>query len=171
MSVLLVVNTAPYGARARTTPSGSPMRWPCATSTSRSSSWATRWSGERRPGPARRARLARAPARELLEKGVDVSCCGTCCATRGLAEDAVALARVATIHDLAEAPSATTASSPSEAAVARCPPVSRLQRRVADVVRSGALLRRERPLMLSGGADSMALLSLVRAVTAGWAWA
>jgi uncharacterized protein involved in oxidation of intracellular sulfur len=41
---------------------------------------------------------------ELLKKGVDVSCCGTCCSTRGLTEDRlVAHARVATIHDLAEA--------------------------------------------------------------------
>ena len=41
---------------------------------------------------------------EVLEKGVDVSCCGTCCATRGLTEaQLVARARVATIHDLAEA--------------------------------------------------------------------
>ncbi len=40
----------------------------------------------------------------LLEKGVEVDCCGTCCATRGLTEDKlVACARVATIHDLAEA--------------------------------------------------------------------
>jgi uncharacterized protein involved in oxidation of intracellular sulfur len=40
----------------------------------------------------------------LLGKGVDVSCCGTCCATRGLTEDQlVEHARVATIHDLAEA--------------------------------------------------------------------
>jgi uncharacterized protein involved in oxidation of intracellular sulfur len=40
----------------------------------------------------------------LLEKGVDVNCCGTCCATRGLTEhEFVAHARVATIHDLAEA--------------------------------------------------------------------
>jgi uncharacterized protein involved in oxidation of intracellular sulfur len=40
----------------------------------------------------------------LLEKGVDVCLCGTCCATRGLNEhDLVAHVRVATIHDLAEA--------------------------------------------------------------------
>jgi uncharacterized protein involved in oxidation of intracellular sulfur len=40
----------------------------------------------------------------LLEKGVDVNCCGTCCATRGLTEaELVEHARVATIHDLAEA--------------------------------------------------------------------
>jgi uncharacterized protein involved in oxidation of intracellular sulfur len=40
----------------------------------------------------------------LLEKGVAVSCCGTCCTTRGLTEDQlVEHARVATIHDLAEA--------------------------------------------------------------------
>ena len=37
-------------------------------------------------------------------EGIEVSCCGTCCATRGLTEDElVAHARVATIHDLAEA--------------------------------------------------------------------
>ena len=41
---------------------------------------------------------------DLLEKGVDVACCGTCCATRGLtADQLVDHARVATIHDLAEA--------------------------------------------------------------------
>jgi uncharacterized protein involved in oxidation of intracellular sulfur len=41
---------------------------------------------------------------ELLERGVDVSCCGTCCATRGLAEqDLIPQVRVATIHDLAAA--------------------------------------------------------------------
>lgn len=40
----------------------------------------------------------------LLEKGVEVSCCGTCCAARGITEDhLVEHARVATIHDLAEA--------------------------------------------------------------------
>jgi uncharacterized protein involved in oxidation of intracellular sulfur len=41
---------------------------------------------------------------ELLKKGVDVSCCGTCCSARGLTEARmVAHARMATIHDLAEA--------------------------------------------------------------------
>lgn len=41
---------------------------------------------------------------DLLEKGVDVSCCGTCCAARGLrADELLAHAQVATIHDLAEA--------------------------------------------------------------------
>jgi sulfur relay (sulfurtransferase) complex TusBCD TusD component (DsrE family) len=56
-----------------------------------------------RRAPAR-IRAARTPLVELLKKGVDVSCCGTCCSTRGLTEDRlVAHARVATIHDLAEA--------------------------------------------------------------------
>ena len=40
----------------------------------------------------------------LLEKGVDVTCCGTCCSTRGITErDLVAQARMGTIHDLAAA--------------------------------------------------------------------
>lgn len=40
----------------------------------------------------------------LLDRGVDVSCCGTCCTTRGLAEaDLVSGVTVATIHDLAAA--------------------------------------------------------------------
>lgn len=41
---------------------------------------------------------------ELLESGVDVTCCGTCCATRGLTqEDLITQVRVGTIHDLAAA--------------------------------------------------------------------
>ena len=40
----------------------------------------------------------------LLERAVDVHCCGACCATRGLAEDdLIPSVRVATIHDLAAA--------------------------------------------------------------------
>jgi uncharacterized protein involved in oxidation of intracellular sulfur len=40
----------------------------------------------------------------LLEKGVDVTCCGTCCTTRGVTEgDLVPLARMGTVHDLAAA--------------------------------------------------------------------
>jgi sulfur relay (sulfurtransferase) complex TusBCD TusD component (DsrE family) len=40
----------------------------------------------------------------LLEKGVEVECCGTCCSERGISEDRlVEHSRVATIHDLAEA--------------------------------------------------------------------
>jgi uncharacterized protein involved in oxidation of intracellular sulfur len=40
----------------------------------------------------------------LLGRAVDVSCCGTCCTTRGLTEDDVVSAvRIATIHDLAAA--------------------------------------------------------------------
>jgi uncharacterized protein involved in oxidation of intracellular sulfur len=42
--------------------------------------------------------------RQLLDKGVDVACCGTCCTARGLMEDAVVPGvRVETIHDLAAA--------------------------------------------------------------------
>jgi uncharacterized protein involved in oxidation of intracellular sulfur len=41
---------------------------------------------------------------DLLERAVDVSCCGTCCITRGLAEGAIVPGvRVETIHDLAAA--------------------------------------------------------------------
>jgi sulfur relay (sulfurtransferase) complex TusBCD TusD component (DsrE family) len=40
----------------------------------------------------------------LLERGVGVVCCGTCCRTRGVAEDdLVEGVTLATIHDLAEA--------------------------------------------------------------------
>ena len=42
--------------------------------------------------------------RQLLEKGVDVACCGTCCTARGLTDDAVVPGvRIETIHDLAAA--------------------------------------------------------------------
>jgi uncharacterized protein involved in oxidation of intracellular sulfur len=41
---------------------------------------------------------------DLLERAVDVSCCGTCCTTRGLTEgDVLPGVRVETIHDLAAA--------------------------------------------------------------------
>jgi uncharacterized protein involved in oxidation of intracellular sulfur len=41
---------------------------------------------------------------DLLDRAVDVSCCGTCCVARGLAEDDVVPGvRVETIHDLAAA--------------------------------------------------------------------
>ena len=40
----------------------------------------------------------------LLEKGVDVTCCGTCCTARGVEEhDLVPQVRVGTMHDLAAA--------------------------------------------------------------------
>jgi len=40
----------------------------------------------------------------LLDRGVDLSCCGACCTARGLAEDDVVPGvRVQTIHDLAAA--------------------------------------------------------------------
>jgi uncharacterized protein involved in oxidation of intracellular sulfur len=41
---------------------------------------------------------------DLLERAVDVACCGTCCTTRGLTDDDVVTGvRVETIHDLAAA--------------------------------------------------------------------
>ena len=41
---------------------------------------------------------------DLVDKAVDVSCCGTCCIARGLAEDdLIPGARVESIHDLAAA--------------------------------------------------------------------
>ena len=41
---------------------------------------------------------------DLLERAVDVSCCGTCCATRGLtADEVVPGVHLATVHDLAAA--------------------------------------------------------------------
>ena len=41
---------------------------------------------------------------DLLERAVDVNCCGTCCSTRGLTEDhLIPSVRTATIHDLAAA--------------------------------------------------------------------
>jgi sulfur relay (sulfurtransferase) complex TusBCD TusD component (DsrE family) len=40
----------------------------------------------------------------LLERGVGIACCGTCCRARGVREgDLVEGVRMATIHDLAEA--------------------------------------------------------------------
>lgn len=43
-----------------------------------------------------------AMARELLDKGADILCCGTCCTARGLDADGVTPGiHIATIHDLA----------------------------------------------------------------------
>ena len=72
MSVLLVVNTPPYGSE----------------------------------GPYNAFRLASLEQMlvEPLERAVDVTCCGTCCSTRGLTEEGlIPSVRVATIHDLAAA--------------------------------------------------------------------
>ncbi len=42
--------------------------------------------------------------RGTIDKGVEVSCCGTCCATRGVgADDVVPGVRIETVHDLAAA--------------------------------------------------------------------
>ena len=72
MSVLLVVNTPPYGSE----------------------------------GPYNAFRLASLEQMlvEPLERAVDVTCCGTCCSRRGLAEeDLIPSVRVASVHDLAAA--------------------------------------------------------------------
>ena len=106
MSVLLVVNTAPYGSEGPYNAFRSPRRWPCATSTSRSSSWATPCT-RRAPARTRAAPTPRSSTMlaELLEKGVDVQL------LRHLLRDArphrgptsSRTSRVATIHDLAAA--------------------------------------------------------------------
>ena len=101
----------------------------------------------------------------LLEKGVDVNCCGTCCATRGLAEEQlVAHARG---HHPRSSPSRLSAATGSSSGGGRRPACwcSGSSACVADAVAgNGALCAGERALLLlSGGADSMALFALVRA--------
>ena len=105
MSVLLVVNSAPYGSEGPY----NALRLADALAL-RDEHVAVFLMGDA-VGAARAGQDPRGAhaslehmLTDLLEKGVDVSCCGTCCATRGLTVDQlVAHARVATIHDLAEA--------------------------------------------------------------------
>ncbi len=105
MSVLLVVNTAPYGSE------GPYNAFRLADALALRGEHVEVFLLGDAVGAARAGqdpRGAHASLEQmlagLLEKGVDVSCCGTCCATRGLTEaQFVAHARVATIHDLAEA--------------------------------------------------------------------
>ena len=106
MSVLLVVNTAPYGSE------GPYNAFRLADALAlRGEHVELFLMGDavdrrtRRPGPARRARLARADARRPAGEGRRRQPAAAPAApTRGLTEDQlVAHARVATIHDLAEA--------------------------------------------------------------------
>ena len=105
MSVLLVVNTAPYGSEGpynalRLADALALRGEHVEVFLMGDAVGAARAGQDPRGAHASLEQMLTA----LLEKGVDVNCCGTCCATRGLAEDQlVALARVATIHDLAEA--------------------------------------------------------------------
>lgn len=105
MSVLLVVNTTPYGSE------GPYNAFRLADALSLRGEHVEVFLmgdavGAARAGQDRRGAHASLEhmRTDLLEKGVDVSCCRTCCATRGFTEDQlVAHARAATIHDLAEA--------------------------------------------------------------------
>jgi uncharacterized protein involved in oxidation of intracellular sulfur len=105
MSVLLVVNTSPYGSEGPY--NAFRLADALALRDERVEVFLMGDSvGAARAGQdPRRAHVSLEQLlRGLLEKGVDVSCCSTCCATRGLTEEhLVEHARVATIHDLAEA--------------------------------------------------------------------
>ena len=106
MSVLLVVNTPPYGSEGPYKPSASPTRSPCAASTSRSFLMGDAVArGEGRPGPAGGARVAGADAHRPAGEGRRRELLRHLLRRRaGSREDQlVAHARVATIHDLAEA--------------------------------------------------------------------
>ena len=105
MSVLLVVNTPPYGSE------GPYNAFRLAEAlTLREEHVEVFLMGDGVPA----ARAAQDPRGahtsleqmmlDLLERGVDISCCGTCCLTRGLkADDLIPGARIETIHDLAAA--------------------------------------------------------------------
>ena len=105
MSVLLVVNTAPYGSEG-------PLQRVQARRGAHPARRARRDLPHGRRRPRGRAgqdpRGAHASLERLLVQvllnGAECSCCGTCCAARGLAGvDLVADVSVATIHDLAAA--------------------------------------------------------------------
>jgi len=105
MSVLLVVNTAPYGSEgpynAFRLADALALRGEHVEVFLLGDAVGAAQAGQ---DPRRTHASLEHLLAELLEKGVEVSCCGTCCATRGLTEDhLVAHTRVATIHDLAEA--------------------------------------------------------------------
>ena len=105
MSVLLVVNTAPYGSE------GPYNAFRLADALALRGEHVEVFLLGDAVGAARAGQDPRGAhasleqmLAELLEKGVGVSCCGTCCAARGVTEaQLVSRAHVATIHDLAEA--------------------------------------------------------------------
>ena len=105
MSVLLVVNTAPYGSEgpynAFRLADALAVRDEHVEIFLMGDAVAAARAGQDPRGAHASLELMLS---ELLEKGVDVSCCGTCCAARGIAaHELVPVTRVATIHDLAAA--------------------------------------------------------------------
>jgi uncharacterized protein involved in oxidation of intracellular sulfur len=105
MSVLLVVNTAPYGSEgpynALRLADALAVRGEHVEVFLMGDAVAAARAGQDPRGA--HASLEQMLA-GLLEKGVDVSCCGTCCSTRGITADEIVVnARMATIHDLAAA--------------------------------------------------------------------
>ena len=105
MTVLLVVGTAPYGSEgpynAFRLAEALALRDEHVEVFLRGDAvWAARAGQDPRGAHASLQHLLEA----LLEKGVDVTCRGTCCASRGQAErDVVPEVRLSTIHDLAAA--------------------------------------------------------------------
>ena len=105
MSVLIVVNTAPYGSEGpysafRLAEALAPRDAHVEVFLMGDAVHAARAGQDPRGAHASLELMLLG----LLERAVDVSCCGTCCITRGLAEDDVVPGvRVETIHDLAAA--------------------------------------------------------------------
>lgn len=105
MSVLLVVNTPPYGSEgaynAFRLAEALALRDEHVEVFLMGDSVQAARAGQ---DPRRAHASLEQMARELLDRGVDLSCCGTCCTTRGLGEDDITPGiRIATIHDLAAA--------------------------------------------------------------------
>jgi sulfur relay (sulfurtransferase) complex TusBCD TusD component (DsrE family) len=109
MSVLLVVNSAPYGSEGpfnalRLAEALALREEQVEVFLMGDGVHAARAGQDPRAAHASIEQMVRA----LLERAVDFSCCGTCCTTRGLDKDhLVPGVRVATIHDLAAAVAAS----------------------------------------------------------------
>lgn len=105
MSVLLVVSTAPYGSEGpynafRLADALALRDEHVEVFLMGDAVWAARSGQDPRGAHSSLQQMTEA----LLEKGVDVTCCGTCCTTRGLSErDFIPQVRLGTIHDLAAA--------------------------------------------------------------------